>query len=330
MPLFNNFTSDQLLTLQNIVKQAEKVPAGSPFPAVLARDITRLLVSLNFDPDLPGPVNKPRFWEKLRDNPFGWLLNLFYRTVSTEYPNVQLLVEGTPNTDEYYARSLNAISRVTGSLLLTQALTFHQPFASLILLEAAACPELLTLDFPALTGVGNPAVSSANVNIGGAKLTRVSFPVLEKYHGIGAFGIQGNANLVTLELPVFKGSYDATSSSTLIFSTNAKLAALNLPSLARLGPAGLLAKTCALLTTINVPLDTLTFAAVATVVIDFSADALPIAEVNRVLRLLANNAALTGAGPIVNLNGGTNGAPSGDGVTAKNQLIARGVTVNTN
>lgn len=61
---------------------------------------------------------------------------------------------------------------------------------------------------------------------------------------------------------------------------------------------------------------------------NFSGCALSGTAVNHILaRAVANAAFVTGT---INLSGGTSAAPSGQGITDKNTLIARGVTVTTN
>ena len=63
--------------------------------------------------------------------------------------------------------------------------------------------------------------------------------------------------------------------------------------------------------------------------------AIPEKNINLYLRNLADIAAFQDANggvliTSINLSGGTNGTPTGDGITAKNELIALGVTVTTN
>lgn len=63
-------------------------------------------------------------------------------------------------------------------------------------------------------------------------------------------------------------------------------------------------------------------------IIDWSGNALLAASVNALLaRGVANAGFTTGT---IRLNGGTNAAPSGQGIADKATLIGRGVTVNTN
>lgn len=62
---------------------------------------------------------------------------------------------------------------------------------------------------------------------------------------------------------------------------------------------------------------------------------LPSANVNAVLALLVsldgtNGTTLWGSGKTLNISGGTNGAPTGQGITDKATLVARGATVTTN
>ncbi len=78
-----------------------------------------------------------------------------------------------------------------------------------------------------------------------------------------------------------------------------------------------------------------TLKSIAGATINISGQKLTQANVNAILALLVsldgtNGTTLWGAGKTLTINGGTNGAPSGQGITDKATLQGRGATITTN
>jgi hypothetical protein len=159
-------------------------------------------------------------------------------------------------------------------------------------------PNLLSLSFPNLMTV------TANGYFwisGNPLLNSVLLPVFESigldtlYTGGGhILAITGCDSLSSVALPAF------TSTNRVFIGSNAALTNLSLPSF--------------------VPLDGGSY--------NFSTNALDADSVNNILaRCVASAGFLSGT---LDLSGGTNAAPTGQGVADKATLIARGVTVTTN
>lgn len=171
-------------------------------------------------------------------------------------------------------------------------LTFQQTSIGSVDLENA--PDLVEIDFPNLLTVISPVY--LELGPGCPNLATITFPKLTDCSG--GFDIDGTA-ITSLALTSLVTTPSVANSFSII--NNASLVNLSLP--------------------VWVPHNnTNPFA--------FSGNALNAASVNGVLaRCVANVSYTSGT---VNLQGGTNAAPSGQGVADKATLIGRGVTVNTN
>jgi hypothetical protein len=161
-----------------------------------------------------------------------------------------------------------------------------------------------------------PTVTSITgvINILASSVTSFSAPALVS---VGNFITITPANLASVSFP------SLTTVATFIKFQITKLTSLSLPSLVT-ALQGFTNGNCTLLTTVSLPVYLPTNGST----IEFSSCALTASSVNHILaRCIANPAYVSGT---VNLNLGTNSAPSGQGLTDKADLITRGVTVNTN
>ncbi len=235
----------------------------------------------------------------------------------------------SPDLDEADLSQMVNVSNNAGNTFQNiQTLVFNPSYNGAISI-ITGLPNVTSILFPYLVESGSPNSVGSSINIQSLpKLKSVWFPFYTRYNGSGAWNISTNPLLTDIQFPLFRGSF-ATQLGLIRFAGNTALVTIMLPSLTRLC-LGLHITANPLLISIVAPLDTLTFQNGASVAFDFSSNALPITEVNRLLRLLANNLAFTSAGSSVTFAGGTNGAPSGDGITAKAALQARGVNVTTN
>ena len=163
----------------------------------------------------------------------------------------------------------------------------------------ATMASLTTWSFPALVTIGGtfaPATMGALTDLECNALQTVG----------GAFSITSMASLTTVS---FSGM--VTYGSTIdLHTSNGKIANLTL------GTIG-------------------TLKAITGATINVSGQALTSASVNAVLALLVsldgtNGTTLWGSGKTLTINGGTNGAPTGQGITDKATLVARGATITTN
>lgn len=123
-------------------------------------------------------------------------------------------------------------------------------------------------------------------------LTSVSLPAYTS--GDGRVTIASNDSLVSISLPAFVSAFE------LNIKTNTALTTISLPS----------------------------WSPVVFNEVDFGGNALSAATVNHILARAVASASFT-SGTII-LSGGTNAAPTGQGITDKAILQGRGVTVNTN
>ena len=208
------------------------------------------------------------------------------------------------------------------------------------------------LTMAALTTLSVPVLASVGGNFGPnqmAALTTLSVPALALV--VGVFGPSSMAVLTTLSVPALASVGGAFSPSNM-----AALTTLSVPALALVvgvfGPSNM-----AVLTTLSVPVmvtygSTITINSslgnVANVTlgtigtlkkitgasINISGQKLTATSVNGILALLVsldgtNGTTLFGSGKTVTLSGGTNAAPTGQGITDKATLIARGATITT-
>lgn len=115
-----------------------------------------------------------------------------------------------------------------------------------------------------------------------------------------------------------------TSVSGQVLVEQSGMTIFSFPVLTTTGGGGLACQNISTVTTINIP----NYVPTAGEVLEFNGLALTAASVNAVLAVCVAAAGFTSGG--VNLSGGTSHAPTGQGITDKATLIARGVTVATN
>lgn len=245
-----------------------------------------------------------------------------------------ITVHHTTNTEGYDFNSANDVESFTFPNLETltdQAYIYIDAFPKLTIVSA---PKLTTTD-------GDINVSDNDL------LTSLLFPVLESCGRFSSFNnpalatlslpsltsvlfglqISNCDGLVNLSLPVFAsaGSVYPTA-GVLVISGNASLASLSLPALTNVNQLFQITNNPALVTW-SAP--GLVFTnAITTQQYDFSGNALSAASVNAILAQAVSNPAYdTGS---LKLEGGTNAAPTGQGIADKATLIGRGVIVTTN
>lgn len=183
-------------------------------------------------------------------------------------------------------------------------------------------PALTVLSFPMLatvTGLFSPSSMGA--------LTTWNFPALSVVGG--TFNPLSMASLTSLScnvLTIIGGN--ATISSMAILTT------VGLPGMVSYGGTIDLHSSNGNLTSVTLGTNG-TLKAINGATINISGQKLTVANVNAILNLLVtldgtNGTTAWGTGKTLTINGGTNGAPSGQGITDKATLIARGATVTTN
>lgn len=177
-------------------------------------------------------------------------------------------------------------------------------------LISVSAPDLITLD------VARIDFNSHFV------LTSISLPVLTTADNGGGVLAYFNPLLTSVSLPALATVDNA---STVQVHDNAALTSFSLPALATVdNGANVQVYDNAALTMLS--LGSVIFGDGS--VLTFSGNALTDVSVNYILaRCVANAAYVTGT---VDLSGGTNAAPTGQGITDKATLITRGVIVTTN
>lgn len=191
--------------------------------------------------------------------------------------------------------------------------------------------SLQTVSFPALTSIGG------SVNIEGSTVSAVDFSSLQS---VGDGFIMSALSLSELSLPallnipgdfnyhddtvVTEISFPAcTSLGTVTTVSDSNLVTLNLPSLTSLTGGTFNCGACSSLTTVNI--GSVVIADGGT--IDFSSGSLNVASINAILRRCAVSG-LTSSD--IELAGGTNASPTGQGLLDVATLQAAGCNVNTN
>jgi len=252
-----------------------------------------------------GGVVAPRL-DELYDDIFRWFLEAANYQVNI--PNIGLVWEPVESSIESAVSfiSYSGLPGVTSITSPTVSTDGNIVFVDSIDLESLSFPKLVSLPFgylqlincPKLNTLFFPSLASQisfqiiNCDL----LPLVSFPFLSgsKF----SFQVNDNAILTSVSLPSFVSADSFT--TTIQFVNNPALSIVVLSSF--------------------VPLNTKNFTA--------SGCALSAASVNHILaRHVANAAYVSGT---VTLNGGTNAAPTGQGITDKTTLQGRGVTVLTN
>ncbi len=206
-------------------------------------------------------------------------------------------------------------------------------------------PILTTFSFPSLTHCGGsfsptalsilttlaaPELVSVAAAFGPANmalLTTLSFPKL-KYIGT-TIGINTMASLATLSLPLLEYV-----GANVTLATMASLTTVSLPSMVTYG--GTIAINTSLGNITSISLGTIgTLKSILGATINCSGQKLTAASVNAILALLVSldgtgGTTLWGSGQTLTINGGTNSAPTGQGLVDKATLQARGATITTN
>jgi hypothetical protein len=201
-------------------------------------------------------------------------------------------------------------------------------------LDLSSDTSLASFSFPVLASTG------PNLRINNTALVNLVFPLLVTVGD--SFDVHDNALLETISVPELVattiGFFNAYNLPSLTSVSCPKLATcgqgfnvLNDPLLASIS-APLLVDCGAYIQCFDNPaLTSISFPVVVPpngCTVDIHNCALPAASVNHVLaRCVANAAFVSG---VVNVSGGTNAAPTGQGILDKATLIGRGVTVNTN
>lgn len=224
----------------------------------------------------------------------------------------------------------------SGFLFDNSVLTTQVNASALTYADRLTCSDgLLTiLNFPVLVSVGaggldlsvthhaTSIVLTAFKTCGGTLLlndipltTSMSLPALQTI--AGNFNFDGNPNLTSISLPAL-----ISVTGNFTGDANTSLTSLPLPSFASL-VGDILMTGCTILGSVSIP--NLIFADGHTV--DFRNCALNAASINQILARGVASATTTSD---YELTGGTNAAPSGQGVADKATLIGLGNTVNTN
>lgn len=165
-------------------------------------------------------------------------------------------------------------------------------------------------DFDAISGVINrlsyedsPAVTLVNANI-----TDMA----------SGFSVNSSGSLTTISFP------NLISTGSISAITCPLLTSITLNSLVTVGSDGINCTNSTQLATFSAP----AFSPINGMEINFSGCALNLASVNALLARCVSNASFVSG--TINVDGGTNAAPTGQGATDKTTLQNRGVTVNTN
>jgi hypothetical protein len=168
--------------------------------------------------------------------------------------------------------------------------------------EVTGCPKVVKINAPSLN------VSEHGVRISQCKLLEhISFESFRAARGGGQV-IDNCAVLKSVNFPVFEGTFGAS----------APLSFVGCPMLS------------------SVYIGRFTLRNIDGKALNATGLALPAENVNYLLSQVVNldgfvgKQNFSGAGFVVNISGGTTAAPTGQGITDKNTLIARGCTVTTN
>ena len=173
--------------------------------------------------------------------------------------------------------------------------------------------SLVTASFPNLLSVDEDGQLDSEFQISGCEaLTSVSFPKLEI---VGCqLRIDGNTSLVTINLT-------ALEEANGLFIESAAITSLDLSALVTVGGSNIAISGNTALESIDLS----SFVPTSGGEFYFAGNALTAASVNAILaRFVANAAFVSGQ---IDLSGGTNAAPTGQGLTDVTTLRGRGVTV---
>lgn len=178
--------------------------------------------------------------------------------------------------------------------------------------RADANPVLITVNVPALVTASSVTIRE-NVS-----LTSLSLPSLTSCNN-GPFIASFNSALTILSVPLL------VSASYVALNADTSLTSLSMPSFTTASPGlNFISSGCTLLANVSLPV----FLPSDGAEIHFENCALNAVSVNHILaRCIASGGYVSG---VVDLSGGTNAAPTGQGIADKADLITRGVTVTTN
>lgn len=209
--------------------------------------------------------------------------------------------------------TLPALTTLEANSLVTVANTFGPN----------AMAVLTTMQFNSLVGIGggfSPNTMALLTTMEANSLVRIGT----------SFAPSTMASLVTLSFPAL-----TTIGTTFAPVTMAACTTVSLPAMVSYGstiaiPSASMGNVAAFtMGTVG------TLKSIAGATITLSGLKLPSSEVNAILALLVsldgtNGTTLWGTGKTLTINGGTNGAPTGQGATDKTTLQARGATITTN
>lgn len=172
--------------------------------------------------------------------------------------------------------------------------------------------NLVTLSFPNLLSIDEAGTYEGFSIVDCSALTSISFPKLEI---IGStLEINGSPTISSIDL-------SALESANGLYIEGAAITSLDLSALVTIGGSNIGIASCSALESINLS----AFVPTSGGEFGFAGNALTAASVNAILaRFVANAAFIAGT---IDLSGGTNAAPTGQGLTDVTTLRARGVTV---
>jgi hypothetical protein len=180
---------------------------------------------------------------------------------------------------------------------------------------------LNSINFPVLKTVGFGQGGNTEITLQEFDGTSIAFPVMTYCE---ALYFSDSPNLITFSAPkltTLNGTIDGDSSPLLQSVDLSSLTTFN-----ALGP-DLEFSSCPSLTTVLIPNAVFSFTNSANLI--FTGCALNAASVNLILRR-AVVSGCSGSNVDIELSGGTNAAPTGQGILDKATLISAGCTVNTN
>lgn len=199
------------------------------------------------------------------------------------------------------------------------SITFNQA-TSIAGFDIESTTAITSLSWPNITSIDLLNTQGGYVRIdSNATLTSISFPLLNAIGG-GNFAILNNPLLTSLSVPSF-----ASAGASLFINSNTSLVAISLPALTTVTGAFLFTGNTSL-TTLSTPVYLPTNGSS----ISGTNCALSATSVNNMLHRCVLQPTWGNAGESIDLSGGTNAAPSGQGIADKATLIGRGATVTTN
>lgn len=227
-----------------------------------------------------------------------------------------------PSLVSIFGASANGGLALTGLNSLT-SLSFPNLVTVAGLFTVQTAPLLTSFSFPSLKTITGSMTQTGVM----ASVTTWNFPALTFIGSL--FNPSGFGALVTMSCPAL-----VTIGVNATVQSCASLTTFSLPAMVTYGGTIDLHSSNGNLTTVTLGTNG-TLLSIAGPTIDVSGQKLTSASVNAILSLLVSlngsgGTTLWGAGKTLTINGGTNAAPTGQGVTDKATLIARGATVTTN